>query len=136
MDNTVDLLFTNVGSVYLMHYDRETLEHDIAYVQELEETDTLFDFDLEAGIPKSGGCTLLEPEVMILGDHQLRSSKLEIVFKEYKLGCCLIISLAEILLWYWRLPLTKLSLLSIFTVTDVVATACLLGALAIMSFFK
>lgn len=70
VDYTIDL-FTNVGSVFLVHYDRETLERDIARVRELEETDTMFEFDLETGILKSDAGVLLEPELVISAHRQV-----------------------------------------------------------------
>jgi hypothetical protein len=49
VDYTVDL-FTSVGSVILMHYDRATLEADVARIRELEENNGLLYYDLEAGV--------------------------------------------------------------------------------------
>jgi hypothetical protein len=49
VDYTVDL-FTSVGSVILMHYDRATLEADVARIRALEENNGLLYYDLEAGV--------------------------------------------------------------------------------------
>jgi hypothetical protein len=43
-------LFTSVGSVILMHYDRATLEADVARIRALEENNGLLYYDLEAGV--------------------------------------------------------------------------------------
>jgi hypothetical protein len=47
VDYTIDL-FTSVGSVLLMHYDRTVLEADVARIREMEENNTLFEYDLES----------------------------------------------------------------------------------------
>lgn len=68
VEKTVNL-FLSVGSVILMHYDSETLQHDVERIRELGENSTMFVFDLEAGTV----VTLNEPfninEVMITGDR-------------------------------------------------------------------
>ena len=44
VDYTIDL-FTGIGSVILMHQDREILEHDVARVREMERNNQLFKYE-------------------------------------------------------------------------------------------
>lgn len=44
VEYTTDL-FTGVGSVFLMHYDSEVLEHDVERIREMELNNTLFEYD-------------------------------------------------------------------------------------------
>ena len=49
VDYTVDL-FSSIGSVILMHYDREVLQKDVARIREMEESNTLLEYELETGL--------------------------------------------------------------------------------------
>ena len=52
VDYTVDL-FTGIGSVILMHHDKDILEADVARIRKMEEENTLFVYENQTGLMKS-----------------------------------------------------------------------------------
>jgi biotin carboxylase len=68
VDYTVDL-FTSVGSVILMHFDGETLEQDVARIREMEQNNTLFVYDIGAGMMKSPRKGRAQPSLTISADR-------------------------------------------------------------------
>jgi hypothetical protein len=56
VDYTIDL-FTGIGSVILVHKDKEVLDHDVAFIRNMEKENKLFEIDYESGPMKSSSFT-------------------------------------------------------------------------------
>lgn len=66
VDYTIDL-FTGIGSVILMHQDPEILKADVERVRQMEEENSLFVFENQAGIMKSPSIATLDTKAK--GNH-------------------------------------------------------------------
>lgn len=53
VDYTIDL-FTGIGSVILMHKDKDILDADVARIRQMERQNALFVYENQAGLMKSG----------------------------------------------------------------------------------
>jgi biotin carboxylase len=52
VDYTIDL-FTGIGSVILMHHDKDQLEADVKFIRDMERDNLIFEYESQAGFMKS-----------------------------------------------------------------------------------
>ena len=74
VDYTVDL-FTGIGSVILMHHDKNVLRADVQRIREMEKENQLFIFEHEEGFMRSPSIKLFGfNQFWLPGDHQTIAS--------------------------------------------------------------